>query len=147
MTSMNTGRSTLQAWILTLASATILGCDVVSPDTYWHSGDYELLAIDVKGQMNLSVDLQNGGAIGIVGPTVFSIGANDRYIVVKQHPAKDYFGNFDRTITNYFVVTRMTGSALERDKGVRGPLTSSQFDQLSTSMTLPAFSKTFSDLE
>jgi hypothetical protein len=144
---IRTGNSSfrLRASILTLAAATLGGCDALRLDTYWHSGDYELLAIDVKGQMSLSVDLGNGGAIGIVGPTVFSIGSDKRYVVVKQHPAKDQFGNFDRNVTNYFVVARMSGSALERNKGVRGPLTKSDFDRLSALMTLPVFTKAFRD--
>lgn len=69
----------------------LVGCDV-GPDMYWRTGDYELSAIDVKGQMDLSVDLHNGGAIALVGPTVFSLAANSQYIVVKQHPATDHFG-------------------------------------------------------
>jgi hypothetical protein len=43
----------------------------------------------------LSVDLGNGGRIALVGPTVFSLGANDQYIVVKQQPVTDHFGAFD----------------------------------------------------
>jgi hypothetical protein len=29
----------------------LTGCDAFSPDTYWSSGDYALVAIDTKGQM------------------------------------------------------------------------------------------------
>jgi hypothetical protein len=111
------------------------------------SGDYELIAVDVKGQMDLSVDLGNGGAIGVVGPTVFSLGANDKYIVVKQHPAKDGFGAYDRSVTNYYVVTRLSGPPWERGKGVRGPLTKEQFDKFSATIGLPVFTKTFDDLQ
>jgi hypothetical protein len=135
-------------WILTIGAVSVLtGCDALSPDTYWRSGDYELVAIDVKGQMMLAVDLHNGGSIGIVGPTVFALGADDRYIVVKQHPAKDGFGNFDQTITHYFIVTRISGSAEEKEKGVRGPLSKNEFDGLAVSNSLPRFTKTFRDLE
>jgi hypothetical protein len=132
--------------ILISAMALLVDCGGLSLDTYWRSGDYLLIAVDVKGQMSLSVDLENGGAIGIVGPTVFSLGANDQYIAVKQHPATDQFGHFDRRVTNYFIVTRIAGSAFEKEKSVRGPLTKDQFDQLATSMVLPAFTKTLPDL-
>jgi hypothetical protein len=71
--------------------------------------------------MMLAVDLHNGGSIGIVGPTVFALGADDHYIVVKQHPAKDGFGHFDQAVTDYFIVTRLPGTAEEKEKGVRGP--------------------------
>jgi hypothetical protein len=80
--------------------------------------------------MMLAVDLHNGGSIGIVGPTVFALGADDHYIVVKQHPAKDSFGNFDHTVTHYFIVTRISGTAEENEKVVHGPLSKDEFDRL-----------------
>src|ERR1700737_1677603 len=129
------------------AASALPGCDVFSPDTYWSSGDYELTAIDTKGQMMLAVDLHNGGSIGIVGPTVFSLGADDHYIVVKQPPAKDYFGTFDQKVTNYFIVSRMPGTAEEKVKGVRGSLSKDEFDRLAVSNSLPRFTKKFRDLE
>ena len=132
---------------LIVLSSELVSCDALSPDTYWSSDDYELVAIDVKGQMMLAVDLHNGGSIGIVGPTVFALGADDQYIVVKQHPAKDHFGNFDKNVTNYYVVTRIAGSEQAKEKGVKGPLSKEEFDRLSTSMIFPHFSKTFADLE
>jgi hypothetical protein len=86
-------------------------------------GQYRLIAVDVKGQMNLAVDLGNGGAIGIVGPLVYSLGANDQYIVAMQHPAKNESGEFNRRITNYFVVTCLPFDPKKQEKGVKGPLT------------------------
>jgi hypothetical protein len=138
----------INPWILIIAAVTIFtGCDALSPDTYWSSDDYELVAIDTKGQMMLAVDLHNGGSIGIVGPTVFALGADDHYIIVKQHPARDSFGNFDRNVTQYFIVTRMSGTADEKEKAVRGPLSKDEFDRLAVSKSLPRFTKTFRDLE
>ena len=138
----------INPWILIIAAVTIFtGCDALSPDTYWSSGDYELVAIDTKGQMMLAVDPHNGGSIGIVGPTVFSLGADDHYIVVKQHPSKDSFGNFDQTVTHYFIVTRISGTAEEKEKVVRGPLSKDEFDRLAVSNSLPQPTKTFRDLE
>jgi hypothetical protein len=133
--------------VLVIAVSALAGCDVFSLDTYWRSGDYELIAIDVKGQMMLAVDLHNGGSIGIVGATVFSLGADEHYIVVKQHPETDGFGHFDRGVTNYFIVTRVPGSEHDKEKGVRGPLSKDEFGRLSASTHLPQFTKTFADLE
>jgi hypothetical protein len=129
------------------ALAALPACDALSLDTYWRSGDYRLIAVDTKGQMNLAVYVGNGGAVGIVGPTVFSLGADERYIVVKQHPATNQFGAFDRNVTNYFIVTRMPGSELQKEKGVRGPFTKDQFEQLAQAIKLPTFDKTFDDLK
>jgi hypothetical protein len=136
-----------QLFPIFVAVSSLAGCDALSLDTYWSSGDYELTAIDTKGQMTLAVDLHNGGSIGIVGPTVFSLGADDHYIVVKQHPAQDNFGHFDRTVTNYFIITRLSGSAEDKEKGVRGPLSKDEFEVLAVSNSLPQFTKTFKDLE
>jgi hypothetical protein len=129
--------------VLTALFVGVAGCS----DEYWRNDDYALLAIDVRGNMSLYVDAGNGGFAGLVDPTVFSLGADERYIVVAQHPATDQFGEFDRRVTNYFVVKRLPGSALEREKGVRGPMTKEQFDQLSATLHLPPFTTTFDDLK
>jgi hypothetical protein len=63
------------------------------------------------------------------------------------HPATNESGDFDRRITNYFVVTRLPFDPKEQEKGVKGPLTKAQFDRLSASLHLPAFTKTFDDLK
>jgi hypothetical protein len=137
-----------RSWMLiSVAFSMLAGCDALSPDTYWSSGDYELVAIDVKGQMMLAVDLHNGGSIGIVGPTVFALGADDHYIVIKQHPAKDGFGKNDQSVTHYFIVSKVSGTEEEKEKAVRGPLSKVEFDRLATSTSLPPFTKIFRDLE
>lgn len=124
-------------------------CDKLWLDSYWRSDRYVLLAVDAKSQMTLSFDLQDGSALGLVGPTIFSIGSDDKYIVVKQHPATNAVASsFDRSITNYFIVERNHSSQYEdRQKGVRGPLKKEEFDRLRSSLSLPPFTKTFNDLE
>ena len=78
--------------------------------------------------------------VSLVAPTVFAVGADAKYIVVKQHPATNQAATmFDRSITNYFIVGR--------DKGVRGPLKKEEFDRLTASLSLPAFTKIFDDLQ
>jgi len=135
--------------ISALAAVLLVGCNGLWLDTYWRSEKYVLLAVDARGQMNLAFDLGNGTAVGLVGPTVFSVGADDKHIVVKQHPSKDSFGSsFDRSATHYFIVARTTSAEIaEREKGVRGPLTATEFAALRTALSLPPFSKTFTDLE
>src|ERR1041384_2335642 len=142
-------RLAIHSFLATIALALFAGCgNGLSLDQYWRSERYVLLAIDARGQMNLSFDEGDGTALGLVGPTVFSIGADDKYIVVKQHPSKDTFGAFDRSITNYFVVERTTSpSFADRQKGIRGPLTKEEVEKLAASLPLPRFTKTFSDLE
>jgi hypothetical protein len=130
------------------AVAVLTGCGNFSLDTYWRSGDYILIAVDTRGQMDLAIDDENGMSSALVGPTVFSIGANEKYIVVKQHPSKDAFGGFDRSVTNFFIVDRTVGAGLaDRQRSVRGPLNEEAFKKLSVAQSLPAFTKTFDDLK
>ena len=132
--------------IILASVCALAGCNMWSMDAYWRSGKYMLVAIDSSSQMSLSVDLNNGGALGIVGPTVFAVGANEKFIVLKQHPSEGY--GYDRSLTNYFIVKRnSTPASMADENSVQGPLTKDQFDKLSKQLSLPAFSKTFKDLE
>lgn len=122
---------------VSLGSVVFTACSEWWFDTEWKSGDFRLIAIDARSQMSL---IHESSSISLVGPTVFAIGADEKYLVLKQHPARDGAGTkFDRTRTSYFVVGR--------DKRVRGPLTKEEFDRLATSLSLPPFSKVFDDLE
>ena len=116
------------------------------PDAYWRSGSFVLLAIDTEAQMALHYDSHYSP--GLVGPTVFSVGANDHYVVAKQHPARDAT-TFDRSVTNYYVVDR-TVYKYEGEKPkieVLGPFTRAEFDSVSRTLELPKFTKTFATLE
>jgi hypothetical protein len=128
-------------WIL-FPLAVLASCDKFWVDTAWRNGNYRLIAIDTRGQMYLAVDGPNDSLVSVVGPTVFSIGADDRHIVVKQHPSKDQFGGFDRSVTNYFIVDR-----LSRQRTTRGPFGLEQFTKLSATEQLSTFTKTFNDLK
>jgi hypothetical protein len=123
--------------IILVISAILAGCSKWSVDTEWRSGEFILIAIDAKSQMTL---IHEGSSVTLVGPTIFAIGADDRYIVLKQHPAKDSGSlQYDRSVTNYYIV--------EGNKTVRGPLNKIAFDQLVVSLALPPFSKVFQELE
>jgi len=98
--------------------------------------------------MCLAFDHQDGTATTLVDPTVFSIGADDRYIVLRQHPKTDSFGNYDRSVTHYFIVERTNSPSFDdRKRLVRGPLTRQEFEKLPAAQSLPWFNKTFDDLE
>src|SRR6266545_2418598 len=77
------------------------------PDASWRHDPYYLIEIDTEAQMNLSFDSAKDGLMTLVGPTVYAVGINSRYVVVKQHPSSDGL-KFDRAVTNYFVVDRRT---------------------------------------
>jgi hypothetical protein len=120
-----------------LSCLALAACSKWSIDTEWKSGKFRLIAIDTKSQMSL---IHEERFVALVGPTVFAIGADEKHIVLKQHPALDDAGTkFDRAITRYFVVGR--------DKSVRGPLKKEEFDQLAASLSLPPFTKVFYELK
>jgi hypothetical protein len=133
--------------VLLIAGAVLTACNEFSLDTDWRSGNYLLIEIDTRGQMYLAFDEQSGKPSELVGPTVFSIGADDKHIVVKQHPSTNDFGGFDRSVTNFFIVDRTVNPGpADRRKAVRGPLGEEEFKKLSATLSLPTFTKTFDDL-
>src|SRR5471032_2127359 len=87
-----------------LAALAFAGCDRGWPDVYWRSGAYKLIAIDTRSQMSLAHDSVTSS---IVPATIFAIGANNEFIVIKQHPYANFA--FNRSLTNYFVVRRSDG--------------------------------------
>jgi hypothetical protein len=116
------------------------GCNEYALDTSWRSGNYRLIEIDARKQMSL-IDTSDKAWEGI-GPTVFSIGADQRCIVVARHPSTNQFGDFDRSVTQYFVIQRNgTGHP------TTGPLTTEEFERFSRTNALPKLTKTFNDLK
>ena len=123
-------------------------CDRMWPDVYWRSERYVAMEVDSPEQMDLAFDTRDGSAMGLVGPTVFAVGADDRYIVVKQHPAKDAASAGDRSRTNYFYIERTNSPDFrERQRRVIGPLTEEEFRERATALKLPSFQKVFRDLQ
>jgi hypothetical protein len=132
---------------LALSLAFVLpSCDRGWPDVYWRSGDYTLIAIDTMAQMSLA---HNSGNQAVVASTVFSVGADDAYIVVKQHPSTSPGGvTFDSTVTLYFVVEKKKSSDFSQIlAGVHGPLNKEEFERLAKTLSLPQFTKTFDELK
>lgn len=126
----------------------LAGCNGFWLDTYWRSERYMLIAIDSLGNMSLSFDTGDGISLGLVPATVYAVGSDDSYIVVKRHPSTDDWGGFDRSKIEYFVVKRSDSSSFaERQKLVRGPFTREQFERLKLSLSLPSFTKTIKELE
>lgn len=134
-------RKRLAAAALLLSTLALLsGCNEYSLDTEWRDGSYRLIAIDTRGQMSL-IDTSNKAWEGI-GPSVFSIGANEKFIVLARHPSTNGFGDFNRSLTQYFVVARDRPG-----HPITGPLTKEQFQSFSSTNVLPQFTKTFNDLK
>ena len=123
-------------------------CDRRWPDVYWRSERYVAMEVDSSEQMHIAFDERDGTAMGLVDSTVFAVGADDRYIVVKQHPAKDAFSAGDRSLTNYFYIERTDSPDFrERQRRVTGPLSEQEFSGRAATLKLPPFQKVFRDLQ
>lgn len=133
-------------FILCFSILLITACNEWSYDSFWESDGYRLIAIDTNSQMSLI--FEGDGGLILVEATIFAVGADAKHIVLKQHPASDLGAtSYDRSITNYFVVEKRSGSFRDRELGVRGPLTKEEFAPLVSALSLPDFTKTFDDLK
>jgi hypothetical protein len=110
----------------------------------WRSGPYGLIWVDESDKVRLSYDMGDGVWFVLVDSCVFSVGANQQYVVAKQHPGGD------KTITNYFIVEIRAGLPV-RDRiskdAVIGPLDEKTFRQKAAELTLPPFMKTLESLK
>jgi hypothetical protein len=98
--------------------------------------------IDIPDDVRLEYDRGDGGFSHRIEERVFAVGWNKHYLVAKQHPSGD------RSITNFFVIDAIADSAeADSQKVVRGPLTESEFQRLSSELSLPPFSKVLASLE
>ena len=87
--------------------------------------DYYLHAIEDRQTINLSLNLENGGSIEVVEETIYAVGFNENYIILKQHPKK--FGPIDKSVTNFYIVTIYKQNGLTPKKGVLGPFSIEEF--------------------
>ena len=125
-----------------IVTAALSACGLFDSGVEWRDGPYELLWIDLPYQLSLSYDLdRNNGSIGLVDWTVFSVGSNDRYIVVKQHP------NGNKAVTSYFIVDKSEALPTDPVRAVLGPLTQAEFSAKARSIQLPKFTKVLNSLE
>lgn len=121
----------------------INGCSGVSEDKV--IGRYYLVAVDyVKERTSLNFQLDDNSSYGVVNETVFAVGFNDKYIIVKQHPSNN------KSITNYYIVPVYKENTLWAGKGVVGPLTLEQFTEKRKELSIPddlTFTKEIEDLK
>jgi len=106
-------------------------------------GRYKLIAIDYIEQMHLSYQIDINNSVGIIDQTIFAVGFNKNYIIVKQHPLNN------RKITNYYIVLIYNEMTYWPEKGVIGPFTKEEFNKKRYELHIPdiKFTKVIKDLE
>lgn len=120
----------------------IAGCQGPLSDGPDLVGGYALWAVDTRTQMNLVKKSSDGGARGIVAPTVFAAGWNNDFIIVMQHPG-DGFHPPDKFIINFYILRL-------QDEKLFGPLTQEQFQEQRKLLGMPTdldFKLVFQDLK
>ena len=101
-----------------------------------------LLWIDEPDEVTLSYDWGSGASEPLVQSQVFAVGADAKFIVVKQHPRGV------KTTTNFYVIPRRQYEGRRTSHPpILGPMTSSEFNKMSAEIGLPGFSKTLTALE
>lgn len=108
---------------------------------------YYLSAIDVKEDM--SIGFQDGDyGIGIISATVFAVGQNDDFIIVKQHP-RLFSSEMDKSVTMYFIVPLKMKINKTQEKNIYGPLTKEEFEQKRKELNIESldFTIVFKELE
>jgi hypothetical protein len=114
----------------------VSSCD---SETAWQSGDYEVYWIDLPSELTLGRKLQDGSnSIGRVGPQVFAVGSDDRWVVAARYP------DGDKTNAEYFYFEKSTDRPYKNsDQVVLGPFNEKEFEALKRRHGLPNRSKYF----
>lgn len=114
-------------------------------------GNYYLVASDDEHQLGLgyhtSEDEDTFGEI--VPATVFAVGFNENYFILKQHPY--IFAKPPKTnITNFYILRNQKSFNFRTREGVYGPLTYDQFTLKRHELGIPdslSFNIVYKDLE
>lgn len=104
---------------------TFSGCGLAIKEKIIHN--YYITAPDDQIQSALSYQdsTYESTYIDIVGETVFAVGYNDKYIIVKQHPHQ-FSDTLNKTITKYHILQIDTN--INRHTYLLGPLTLEEFE-------------------
>lgn len=120
----------------------LASCGLIDSRIEWKHKKYELTWIDNPDEVSLSYRVNNHSTIPVIEPTVYSVGANDKYIVAKQHPKGDI------KVTNYYIINLDSGGdQYAPDKGLIGPLSETEYRLIAKDNMFPQFSKTLDSLK
>jgi hypothetical protein len=119
-----------------------LSCAIFDSGRPWKDGHYMLLWIDEPKEVTLSYDWGSGSSEPLVPSQVFAVGANGKFIVVKQHPGGT------KSIVNFYVIPRrQSENRRTPHPAIYGPMTLTEFTKMTKELGLPGFSKTLTALE
>lgn len=133
--------------VLLVLGLLILGCYDVGYHKKLNDG-YYISAIDIKE--NMSIGFKDGKyGIGIISPTVFAVGQNEKFIIVKQRPKKG-LNSMQNDTTNYYIIPLRDKISRSAEKNLFGPMSKIEFDRKRIELEIPddlLFTHIFHDLE
>lgn len=111
------------------------GCDSGSK---WKSGKYQVYWIDISSDLMLGLNLEDGNSIGRVGPQIFAVGEDDKWIVAARYP------NGDRSKKEFFYFSKSADHPHKNaDEIVLGPFTDDEFHKHKARLSLPDWDQYF----
>ena len=87
---------------------------------------YSIASIDEDAANSIYYN-DNGFDVGVVNPTVFAVGYDSKYIIVKQHP-REFPNPPNKLITYYYIIPLVNKVHLAPDKNKIGPLSLHEFE-------------------
>jgi hypothetical protein len=106
--------------------------------TKWKSGKYEVYWIDHSSDLTLGLELEDGNSIGRVGPQVFAVGEDDKWIVAARHPSGD------KSKKEFYYFSKAADHPHKNaDEIVLGPFTGDEFNGHKARLSLPDWDKQF----
>lgn len=100
--------------------------------------NYFLVAADASQWTSLSYheDTEGTNYSSLIESTVFAVGYNDKYMIVKQYPCT--FPNPpNKKIINYYILPLKKGMDWRTKNGLIGPLTVEQFTKQRKELNIP----------
>ena len=111
------------------------------------SGPWRLVAVDTIGQLNLVWCSSDGSTCAgdrLPDLAVYAAGSNERFVIVAGHPSTDRFGGFNRSVSEFFYITRSQEEDTRLDpKAVKGPFDVSLYETEKLRVGLPDLSRKF----
>jgi hypothetical protein len=146
------GRSPVTRIVLALVGAAAIVClmvfAVASGVHGWEyekrlTGDYSIIAVNDRRDMNVSKMLPSGDAVGVIPKTVFAVGWNDDFIIAKRHAPPGHPSSLIGHATLFHILRVSDGATW-------GPFSQEQFEAERVKLGLPQdlrFTVSFRDLE
>ncbi len=114
-------------------------------------GNYYLTAADVPDGTCLSYHTSKDDPIysWLIGPTVFAVGYNNDFMIIKQHPSTFPYAP-DKKVTNYYILPIKKEMDWQTKNGLLGPMTLEHFNNTRKELNIPdgvTFTIVMKDLE